>query len=449
MLDRKRVSTDTITGITSSPDFTDASGVSPAPTTKQLIDRIRKYLKDAEKSATGAVLDAPGVAAPKITLARAQEQIKELEIIINNVPRGFDLVPVLYDRIAQDENQKISDEYIYQVRSDFLTFLAENHAAELKDLGICEYGINRMKLGLDPSNKKGDFYDISIDHIVERSGCGLWADSKAVDPDQPDDAPRYRTNHFGNFILLPEKIHHFKNALNTIQRIGPMEEGDAQWMIMLIPKRDHDFSGFVCPKQDADYPLAGLAMRAPDIGRKISHIAFTASQALASIKTIMEHPVVAANDNAAAPDVLAKAFNDASLKDKALKKEIKILKPQLAETARLMGNLFNEVSAVRKHEKSDYDSFVKFFKGRKVKGLLDATVQLPFAEASLLHKTIEDVGREIDAIQHEYIRNMGRAKEPVKAAPPKPVNDDQPKKQPPPVTAPKIKAPQYGRKPRK
>src|SRR5690606_26593048 len=95
----KRVSADTITGITGAARF-NATGekAAPPPTVEELADKIRARLKK-QTFAAKAVLDAADPENERQTESReaafkqAQENEKTFEYILDNVPDGFKLEP--------------------------------------------------------------------------------------------------------------------------------------------------------------------------------------------------------------------------------------------------------------------------------------------------------------------------------------------------------------------
>ncbi len=351
---RKRVAVDTITEITSAPDFAPAEDVPPAPSREELIAELRKNFSD--------------------TASQAFNCAANLEKIIKDVPAGFDLVPVFYRRVESGKNASIQNEYLFRVRDHFLRFLAENHERELKNLGICEEGIARMKNGLDPVNEKGMLYNISIDHIIERSGCGLWGEKKEEDPARPGVAPKYRANHFGNLILLPHHVHEFKNSLNALQGLKALVPGEGKWILMLVPKRDAHHSGFVAPPQGPGHRLHGIHTRAHDASKKIGHTNYVVARA---------HNWLDLTADKNAPDRRHVRKN--------------FLRPALKDVAEQMKDAFNFVSSRNNtpRGKAEYGAFVRFYQGRSVQRLKARVQKLPFKEAIALRSVFARIDLDI------------------------------------------------------
>ena len=98
-----------------------------------------------------------------------------------NMPQGFRLTKLVYTRVAKEQNKLVYNEFKNKVRPRFLQYLARNHRDELKKMGICYHGIKRMERGIDPADKEGRLYAVSVDHIIERSGGGKLSHEKSVD----------------------------------------------------------------------------------------------------------------------------------------------------------------------------------------------------------------------------------------------------------------------------
>lgn len=430
---KRRASATTITHLTSSPEFADISAIPPAPTTEDLIRDIRVTLEQRVADSQSLKMAFGRAAAPRnvdVSIARGREQLEEFDKIVASVPRGFKLVPVYYSRVSQSNNEAVLDEYLFHVRSDFLRFVADNHTNELRALGISEHGIGRMKKGLDPSNMKGEIYHVSIDHIIERSGGGNFSLVKQKDPDLGDDSPmRFSVNHYGNLILLPEKIHQFKNTLNSLQRITDVPPGEGRWALMMIPERTPQHSGFVAQPQDPDHPLFGVETRPMDLPHKISHTAFVLGQAYEGVKEFRRNPVVSAmlttfaevarlrgtylelivnDNNVQAPTgemvSLRQVFDHAmrGVDPKEKRRLERHVKPVIAETTETLTGLFDDVQK-RYRENNDrnpVESFFSFFNSRKVWHFRDALSQIPLDESAdflVAHARIYNAMNDIKA----------------------------------------------------
>jgi hypothetical protein len=426
----KRVSADTITAITAEPTFNGGqTAESPPPTAETLISRIRKDLDDhvteARKNAVPGAPLPPGHSpqGPEITLTRALADQQLFEQMLKEVPKGFRLSPVLYSRISKDDKEKVTQEYTYNVRPRFLKFLAEQHAEELKDLGICDHGIERMRYGLDPTNKDGVHYSVNVDHIIERNGSGAWGVQKEQDPDQPSANAKFHPNHFGNFILLPEKIHEFKNELNDLQKASETPLGQSRWILMMIPERNATFTGFVCPKQEPSHRLFGLDLRSYDDFQKTDHGEFvvrTTLQELAELKemdgvvTFVRGQIAQADaaktkvadlaaDQAESkkPGDLRKAFAVAVKKDPALEDHVEhFVKPAVRDVNAYVNKLFTDLSARvdTPKQRAAFWKFARFFRGQNVKNLQLDVEALPFEEASDLTRSFRQLAKDVTKV---------------------------------------------------
>jgi hypothetical protein len=425
----KRVSADTITEITSNPAFRGRqTAESPPPTAEQLTDRIRQELADrvayAQKLlASGAPPSAdPYAPRPEVRLSRALADQKLFEELLREVPKGFRLSPVLYSRIDAKAKEELTQEYTYHVRPRFLKFLAENHADELKDLGICERGVERMRQGLDPANDSGQLYSVNIDHIIERNGSGVWGAAKEKDPDQPDAGEKFHPNHFGNFIILPEKIHEFKNKLNDLQYASDTPHGGNKWVLMMVPERNAAFSGFVCPKQDPSHRLAGLDLRPVDDFKKTEHGEFIVNTTLTELAELKEMgglrqivqgqiaeadrlrttvAELAARQEAQKKPGLRKAFNDAVAKEPATKTHLdNLVRPALRDVTSYVKKTFDELSAKTStsKERAAFWKFARFFRSQPVRDLQMDVEALPFEEASDLHRSFLQLKKDVTKV---------------------------------------------------
>jgi hypothetical protein len=255
------VAADTITSLTSMPDF--ARDIPPAPSKKELVHETRQILQhilEHEQQRLQRRMRATGGLAAEFSRAadRAQERITFFDDVLKNVPEGYRIVPVFYDtvleRMRQNNLTELTQKHVHlefrrEVKPLFLQHLAENHSGALGALGICAHGIERMRNGQDPVDKDGRFYPVSVDHIVERAGAGYWSVNKAVDPHaQPGTPPQARVNHFSNLILMPDNIHRIKNAFNAAQFSDDHNASlRRRWMLMLAPVRNERYSGYVSP----------------------------------------------------------------------------------------------------------------------------------------------------------------------------------------------------------
>ncbi len=183
--------------------------------------------------------------------AEYKSQLSKLKQILSKIPSGFSLGQTMYTRISKEQNQKIAAEFSNYVRPRFLMHLAENQSNSLRELGLCEHSINRMKSGLAPADKNRAFYNLTVDHIIERSGSGELGYNKDYDKKTTKYMkPTYKVNHFANLILIPDSIHNgIKNAINKTQNLPSSELGQSQWYTTLIPTNNNKSNVYKSNKQ--------------------------------------------------------------------------------------------------------------------------------------------------------------------------------------------------------
>lgn len=416
----KRVSADTITEITTSPGFRNPAPIESTPTPEQLTEVIRQELAERVERAKAA--RAAGLPPPDgDNLWQLERDQKRFEDMIKEVPQGFRLVPVLYARVDAQAKQELTHEYSYHVRPRFLKFLAENHADELRKLGICEAGIERMRGGLDPADEQGNLYSVNVDHIIERNGSGLWGAQREADPDQPGFAPVFHPNHFGNFILLPEKIHEFKNLLNDVQNASETPRGQNKWILMMVPERNEQMSGFVCPPQDPSHRLHGLDLRPQDDFKKIEHGEYVLSTTLAELAEFKEMGKVRETVRGLIAEAerqrmtvaelaalqaqgkkrgsLSKTFNEA-VDPQARTHVDNLVRPALKEITGYVGALFNQLSAKTEtpKERAAFWKFARFFRSQNMRDLQSDVEALPLPEAHELSRSFRRLSREITQV---------------------------------------------------
>lgn len=420
----QRISADTITGITGSARFSEAGqNAAPPPSVADLADKIRTRLKK-QTFAAQAVLDAADPENPRQTepreavLKQAQENEKTFEYILDNVPDGFRLVPVFYDRITMEENNAIKDEYSYKVRPRFLKFLGENYAKDLKALGVPDEGIERMKSGLDPVDAHGNLFNLTVDHIVERAGSGKMGTTRSADPDLPGLAPTFEVNHIGNFVLLPEKVHEFKNILNDLQEASDMPYGKGKWILMMAPERNALHHGFVAQPQKKGHPLEGvgthpLTLRHNEFLSEIATSQFAELKEIGGMRTLVRGLIAEADKKKTTVAALAeaetrskkqglrKAFNDAVAKDpKAAELVDSLLRPGLRDLTESMAAHFKRVSRKTdtRHQKKAVFDFARFFRSKMIKDLRADAEALPIPEAAEMSRVFNQLTRDVNAL---------------------------------------------------
>jgi hypothetical protein len=435
-----RVCAKTITELTSSPAFQNAGQVpSSAPTAEQLAEKIRRRLQTEWQTQQDIALSAPRGKDRSRQESAAQNALRNLQRfndMLQSVPEGFSLQPVYYASVTKKENEEAHREYIRHVRPRFFQFLAQNHAEELSRLGICAHGIGRMKNGLDPATEDGRYYQVNIDHVVERAGSGLWATQSVPDPDDAGNKGRLRVNHFGNLTLLIESVHEYKNALNEIQQVSSTPDGQGVWCLMMVPQRAENSSGFVCaPQKDAE--RHALRFRACDFERKISYAGFTVDQASSSINLLRQNPVIdayfkkfydgvwkagaPANDNKP-QEGLKNAFNRAAQDDAKIARALRVrVAPALEETRKHFTHVFNQASfhAGNNPKSREIDVFANIWHGRGVARLRAKLALLPLPEARTLKETFDNIDRDLKAklAQVQAQRAAGQAAQHTQPAP--------------------------------
>lgn len=404
-----KVSADTITGITSAPGF-HPGVMPPAPTRDDLIQDIRQKLQDAVTAAENGekISDvfnaASGTPDYRSSVQRMRQSQKQFEDLINNVPAGFQLVPVFYSRIDKEQNARLQKEFSNHVRPYFMQYLAENHAEALRALGVCERGIHRMKNRLDPVDDGNNYYEFSVDHIIERSGSGNWGRNRLKDPDNgKTDAARHHVNHFDNFILLPDQIHQFKNDLNALQRMTELPAGQGRWVLMMIPDAAH---AYVCKPQPAGSRFSGVNRRADTVYNCISRAAFAVDTTMAAIGDFRQNPIVgamlktftavaaekgrtlldAANDQHGAGDKTISQLFNAVLQGGAMAEEKSMLDGMIKDAGLCLSRAF-KVAVRRAGTRkgiSEMNAFADYMHGEDVKKFKEAIHSLPAESGAAL-----------------------------------------------------------------
>lgn len=174
-----------------------------------------------------------------------QKTIDDFEDMINHVPTGYKLVPVLYTPVDSKHKCTISSEFNERVKPAFIKFVVKEYADDLLALGLTHKDLADMSTGKIPATRGQDF---SIDHIIERAGAGKWAEIKKTDQDNPYSVSERRlVNHFGNLTFMPASVHSYKNRLNQVQGVRKRAPSKTQWVLMLVPVRNKKHHGFVAP----------------------------------------------------------------------------------------------------------------------------------------------------------------------------------------------------------
>ncbi|MDI1228462.1 MAG: hypothetical protein PSY14_12330 [bacterium] len=414
----KRVSAETITEITGAPGFGEQKTPIPAaPTVQQVIDKTRLRLAK-QVFAAEAWLDAAdpenerAIEMCKKDVKLAKESQLMFEELIVDVPKGFKLVPTFYSRITTDENNLIKDEYSFSVRPRFLKFLGDNYGDDLRALGIPDAGIERMKGGLDPSDGNDTFYRLNVDHIVERAGSGLMGKTRSPDPDNGN-RMAYNVNHLGNFVLLPEQVHEYKNKLNDLQVASDMPFGKGKWILMMAPERNDIHHGFVAQPQPSNSKLRGLQEK-PLLSYHAQYSATTMAREISELKQLngMRPLVRGMIETAEAEQTtvaelaetqarqkkggLRKSFNDAVSKD--VESDILInglVRPAIKDLTDSFASLYRKISksTAQPRERDAFWDLLRLYQGDEVTNLRADVAALPVPEAA----EMVNVFRQLDA----------------------------------------------------
>jgi len=430
----QRVSAETITEITSSPGFVPPGKLPTPPSPAEIIKNTRAELDERIVKFSRIVERRPSSEdelRARESLEKARFQRKQYDQLLNEVPEGFKLVPVYYSKITQEQNGAVHDEYLSNVRTRFLKFIGENHADAARALGVCEHGIERMKLGLDPADKEGRQYEMNIDHIIERAGSGLWATGKEKDPDQkPEVEDKFRQNHFGNLILIPTKIHDYKNTLNGLQKIGNLQPGEGKWILMMTPERSEQKPAFICPPQTPGSRWDILSVKEKGPFDEIHHTDFTVKQAADRLREFRSNPVVdkallaieevartykrdaaqMANDNIKGRRSLSKIFNDVLEHDEAAREAEKLLAPALKEVANNLTKCFDGVADNLAGEKGHklLHNFNGFFRNSAMRNLRENVAKLPIPEAKELSDICTAIETDLNMLVPSKPRGEGK-----------------------------------------
>ncbi|MFH1158555.1 MAG: hypothetical protein V1721_06695 [Pseudomonadota bacterium] len=341
-------------------------------------------------------------------LASREEDLKKFNDLVDNMPKGFRLVPVLYTKVDSKQNAEVMTEFSGRVRRLFLQHLANTYEAELDALGIPPHGIEQMKKGNNPDDGNDALYAIDVDHLVERSGGGRMSMEKEVDPMMPaGSTPTFRINHFSNLFLLPEQIHGVKNWMNDLQGIHKMGTGESKWVLMMIPEAAPDRSGFITPRQEPDHPLHGLhplnasaqhnyayymakvthdtireLWNDPDVGSVLKSIG---EMAAGKNKTVVELMREEESSPASPERSLSNIFNSAVFGNPALQNNLPW--HVIEATDRWLKITFNTA----KKDAKEMTHFKRTYRKLEELGLPKQIVNLPLKEAAALHETLEEI----------------------------------------------------------
>ena len=329
----------------------------------------------------------------------------EFKKLLDNVPAGFALVPVLYSRINPAQSPQIRREFMFTVRTRFMAHIAHHHAQELSAMGICAFGIDRMKRGLEPTNDKGRTYNVNIDHIVECAGSGSWGDTRALDKVSGLADPTYRVNHFANLMLMPEEVHHYKNMLKDLQDKTDIKQGENSWVLMLTPLRPAGTSGYVCPPQKQG---SSVTYRPETPAMKLSEAMYKNELLLNALQKLHAHPVVSSilksielvsyaegvtvadtvnqNRGDLAATIRA-AFTDTVSRDPSAQKLADVVALEAADAREMMARaaMASMSNLGQQRGRNEFKAFTDFFEGHRVAMVRALVALLPMVGTCALH----------------------------------------------------------------
>lgn len=294
-------------------------------------------------------------------MSRRNPDIKTLDDLKQELPEGMTLVPVLYSKVETDQNRRVLSEYGGHVRKKFLKFLAHNHADELKRMGICDHGLACMKRGLDPAKRGGGLYDVSVDHIVERSGGGRLSHNRSVDEMSSSGHKVFEVNHFSNLILLPRRVHEFKNDLNAAQGVNDIKPGQKQWVLMMVPVRSKHNPNFAYAPAKHQRDKYGLKTRSMGAGPAADHAAFMVENANMMVSN--------------------------------MEKAVKQLAAFLDDGEKRVSSAFNKACSAS--DKNIYQKFLRFYNSQHTRALRKKLEDIQTPEAVKLRSTFNRIDKKI------------------------------------------------------
>lgn len=271
-------------------------------------------------------------------IQRNQERAKRFDETIQKVPAQFSLSELMYTRITSEQNKTVMKEFSTYVRPRFLMFLAEKFPKELKQLGICDHGIDRMKNGLDPQDEDRNVYNMTVDHIIERSGSGNWGYDKEMDEGiHNGHRETYKANHFANLTMLPSTIHSdIKNVINDVQDLPSLHSGEAKWFLSMIPRGETEAECYMYVPETTQARDEFVAKHKRKVSNEISHLNLDAMQLISECDVFQEYAKMAEENSAKKKGTkakkLAKAFNKEHDMGRVYHRRVKPLLAELHDT---------------------------------------------------------------------------------------------------------------------
>jgi molecular chaperone GrpE (heat shock protein) len=290
---KHNVSADTARGLSEQASGS-AKGVSSSPSRAFFLQNIRGRFgmmisqKEKELARTS---DQQAIEKLQKSIDSQKEKLKKFEEALENIPPQFTLSELIYTRISKEQNKKTEREYSDYVRPRFLMFLADKFPADLKKLGICDHGIKRMKNGLDPADEDRAVYNMTVDHIIERSGSGDWGHDQELDESIHNGHRKtYKVNHFSNLILLPASIHDgIKNAINEVQELPNLKPGETSWAMMMITRGRTEAECYMYVPEDAAEQKKHVWKHQRRISNEIYQIGVMAGQLTSEARIFQEY----------------------------------------------------------------------------------------------------------------------------------------------------------------
>ena len=398
--------------------------VSAPPEVADLLDKARSNLIEARERTNADLAETPqndqdSIAALLERQKIIEDKMKRFDDLIKNPPQGFGFAAVLYDRVETEQAHKVRREFNDRARAGFLKFLAQKQEPALKALGFGDEQIARMKDGYDPITDNGELYEISVDHIIEKSGSGKLAFKRVTDAlhlaPETQEKGTYRSNHYNNLILLPDAIHKTKNFLNDVQGVNKIAHGQKRWVVMLVPVRDQQNKGYVAPP-DQNYPLK---VRPFELDRAVGLTNYKLRKVV-DVYDLLEQDkffkdVLNICDYTMARLEARGSFNSAGQKEEFKKLEpvaraliqaddsLKTLyegrvAPLLIELADSLEFTYRKLSEPNVNPRY-LNEFKEFFNGQRLQRLLSKINDLPLHEAQKLVKLCDDVSLALSDTQ--------------------------------------------------
>ena len=328
-----------------------------------LINKTEKKIKDSPNDDKSEMLQEK--------LERYRKQIKRFEETMKKVPDQFSISELMYTRITSDQNKIVMNEFSDYVRPRFLMFLAERFPDDLKQLGICEHGIERMRNGLDPEDEDRNAYNMTIDHIIERSGSGTWGYDQELDEGiHNGHRETFIVNHFANLTMLPSTIHSdIKNVINEVQDLPSLHAGEAKWFMSVIPRGNTEAESYMYVPENDEERKKYIRKAKRRLSNEISHLYQFTRSLNAECDVLQEYADMAEQTSSKKKGTRAKKVSHAFNKQHDLGRVYyRRVKPLLTEIDEVLTDIEARIDDVRKNDKAkakEYDQMLaKALRGR-------------------------------------------------------------------------------------